>query len=263
MTGSELQEPFTGAIRFNQVRVSGNLPQHAALASGHTYTYAVTVHNTGLAPEAFFADPRLDQQATIALPDQNGSQTNISLPLPAGLTFPYYLVPTHTSQLQESLTGSVPVNFDTEYFPGDPDVEGIPAGDSASLTLTEPEISPGLWDLNPDEIGPYPASGAPPATASASVNAVMQAFDPAAASSTGDAWSYYNGLTSTFTPAYVPAGGSATITVTITPDAAPGSAVSGTLYVADFALGSFLFGGPALPDADDLAALPYSYQVTS
>jgi hypothetical protein len=90
----------------------------------------------------------------------------------------------------------------------------------------------------------------------------MQAFDPAVSSSTGDAWSYYNGLTATFTPVYVPAGGGATITVITTPDAAAGSEVAGTLYVADFALGSSLFGGPALPDADDLAALPYSYRVS-
>jgi Subtilase family len=263
VTGSELQEPFSGAIRFNQVRVSSNLPQHGHLTSGQAATYTVTVNNTGLAPEAFFADPRLNQSATVNLPDQNGSETNMSLPLAAGLTFPYYFVPTHTTQLQATLTGTVPVNFDMEYFPGDPDLSGVQSGDSASLTLTEPEVSPGMWLINPDEIGPYPATGAPAATATASLSAVTQAFDPAVTSSTGDFWSTINGLNSaSFDPVYVPVGGKGTITVSITPTAAPGTEVSGTLYVSDFALGSFFFDGPALGDADDLAAIPYSYRVT-
>jgi Subtilase family len=263
VTGSELQEPFTGAIRFNQVQVSSNLPRNGHLAGGKAATYAVTVHNTGLAPEAFFADPRLNQSATVNLADQNGSETNMSLPLAAGLTFPYYFVPSHTSQLQASLTGTVPVNFDVEYFPGDPDLSGVQSGDSASLTVTEPEVSPGMWLINPDEIGPYPATGAPAATATASLSAVTQAFDPAVTSSTGDFWSIFNGLSSaSFDPVYVPAGGKGTITVSITPTAASGTQVSGTLYVSDFTLGSFFFGGPALGDADDLAAIPYSYRVT-
>lgn len=45
----------------------------------------------------------------------------MTLPLPAsingGLPFPYYFVPTQTSQVQESLAGSVPVDFDSSYFP--------------------------------------------------------------------------------------------------------------------------------------------------
>jgi hypothetical protein len=57
----------------------------------------------------------------------------MSLPLAAGLTFPYYFVPSHTSQLQASLTGTVPVNFDMEYSRGDPDLSGVQSGDSASL----------------------------------------------------------------------------------------------------------------------------------
>lgn len=261
VTGSELQEPFTGTIGFHQVPVDSNLPQSGSLPSGQASTFAVTVHNTGQAPEAFFADPRLNQREPLPLPNQNPNVNadHISLPLPLGFTFPYYFVPTHTSQLQETLNGSVPVTFDTSYFPGDPDLSGAAAGDSASLTYSEPEISPGLWNLIPDEIGPYPATGAPPATASATFTAVTQAFDPAVTSSTGDAWSAFNGLTSTFAPVYVPPGGSATITVTITPQATPGTAVSGTLYLDDYTLASI--GGVAFPNGDELAAIPYHYTV--
>ena len=270
VTGSELDEPFTGAIRFNQVSVSGDLPHSpsAQLTSGTTETFTLTVNNTGLAPEAFFVDPRLDQSATIDLPDQNGSAANMSLPLPSGPSFPYYLVPTHTRQLDASVTGSVPLTFDLQYFPGDPDVSpavaaprvsGSSSGNSASLTLRGSEVSPGLWLLNPDELGPYPPSGSPPAVASASLTATTQAFDPTVDSSTGDLWSAANNLTSDFSPIYVAPGDTATITISVTPDGAPGTHVSGTLYLDDYALGSTI--GAILPNADELAAIPYSYTV--
>ena len=271
VTGSELTEPFHGAVRFNQVSVTNNLPASGAthLKRGKTYKYTVTVNNTGVAPEAYFVDPRLDHNATVTLADQNGSATNIQLPLPAGFTFPYYYVPTNTSALEASITGNAAVTFDLEYFPGDPDVSpalNIPpvsssvGHDKASLTLTEPEVSPGLWLINPDEVGPYPASGAPSVKATVTLKAVTRAFDPTVTSSTGDLWSAANGIGSPdFSPMYVPAGDSVNITVDITPAAAAGATVSGTLYVSDYVVGSVT--GVALPDADELAAIPYSYKV--
>jgi len=273
VTGSELTEAFHGAVRFNQVSVTNDLPRSSTvhLKHGKTYKYTVTVNNTGVAPEAFFVDPRLDHNATVKLLDQNGSATSMKLPLPPGLSFPYYYVPTNTSALEASISGNAPVTFDLEYFPGDPDVSpalNIPpvsstiGHDKASLTLTEPEVSPGLWLLNPDEIGPYPASGAPSVTATATLKAVTRAFDLTVTSSTGDLWSAANGLTSTsFSPMYVPAGDSVNITVEITPTAAVGTTVNGTLNVSDYVVGSVT--GLALPDADELAALPYSYKVSS
>jgi hypothetical protein len=59
VTGNELDEPFTGAIRFNQVSVTANLPGSASdtIGQGSTADFTVNVDNTGLAPEAFFADP--------------------------------------------------------------------------------------------------------------------------------------------------------------------------------------------------------------
>jgi hypothetical protein len=271
VNGTELSEPFTGAIRFNQVQVSTNLPHSSStkLVQGSTNTFNVTVTNTGLAPEALFVDPRSNQLATIDLADQNGDPVDMSLPLPPGLSFPYYVVPPHTSQLQASLTSTVPVTFDLSYFPGDPDispafptkhVKGSTGPTSASLTLREPEVSPGLWLLNPAEFGPYGLGGAPSVTATASLKAVTQAFDPTVDSSTGDFWSAANGLTSTFDPVYVLPGDAAVISVTIVPTAAPGSHVSGTLYVGDYELASTF--GFALPNGDDLAAIPYSYSVT-
>ena len=242
------------------------LPHGTWLKQGKTFTYHVTVHNSGKAPEAYFVDPRLHANVTLTLPNQNAAvnAASMTLPLPSnikgGPSFPYYFVPTETSQLSESLTGSAPVNFDSSYFPGDPDLEGTQSGNSASLTYSNSEISPGLWSLVPSEIGPYPASGAPAVTASASFSAVTKAFDPAVSSSTGDLWSVVEGLSGTLAPVYVPAGGSATITIKIKATGAHGSAHSGTLFVDDLTIAGFagIFGNPF---GDELVALPYSYRI--
>ena len=273
VTGLELKEPFTGTIQYDQVDVSSNLPNGSALlASGSTQKYYVNVTNTGGAPEAFFVDPRLDQNETINLPDQNfpALEADLKLPLADGLSYPYYFVPSQTSQLQASISSTAPVTFDLAYFEGDPDISpgvtnqpgasGSTNELSANVTFSEPEVSPGLWLLNPDEIGPFPASGAPSVMASASLSAVTQAFDPWMKSSTGDMWSVYNGLSSGFVPAVLQPGQTATITVTAAPTGPPGTRVTGTLFVDDYALDSGYING--LVESDELAAIPYSYTVT-
>ncbi len=271
VSGLELSEPFTGTVQFDHVNVNSNLPSaDATISTGTTQTFKVDVTNTGNAPEAFFVDPRLNQSETISLLDLNlGLAAYLTLPLPPGDAYPFYLVPPQTSELQASITGAAPVTFDLEYFPGDPDISpgvtspwttGSIHGDSASVTLNEPEVSPGEWLLDPAEIGPFPAAGAPLVNASANLNAVTQAFDPTMTSSTGDMWSSFNGLSKGFSPAYLDPGQSTTITVSVAPTAMPGTVVSGTLYVDDYSLaGSFNFD---LPNGDELAAIPYSYTVT-
>ena len=272
VSGLELNEAFSGTIQFNQVNVTSDLPDGTtSIETGATQTYRVNVTNTGNAPEAFFVDPRLNQNETINLLDQNFPPTasNMTLPLTAGISFPYYAVPSQTTQLQAIVTGTAPVTFDLQYFQGDPDVapgvsdglssSGSTHGDSASVTLDEPEISSGTWLLNPAEIGPFPSVGAPTVSASANLSAITRAFDPSMTSSTGDLWSEINGLSSGFSPAYLAPGASATITVSVAPTGAPGTQVAGTLYVDDYVLGTEFFDGPVA--SDELAAIPYSYTV--
>ena len=272
VVGDELDDPFTGSIQFNQVRVKSKVPDSSSVSvpALTSTAFSVRVENTGVAPEAFFVDPRLDNETeVVSLPNQNPAvtATSFTIPLPSGLSFPYYLVPTHTTQLQPSVSsadGSTPVTFDMEYLPGDPDlspavaspgVTGTFGPGSASLTFTEsPEVSPGFWLLNPDEIGPYPASGVPVDNASASLSAVTEAFDPAVTSSSGNLW---DGSLSN--PLYLMPGQSGTIEVDISPTGAPGTVSSGTLYVDDVTLGSL--AGVANTDGDELAAIPYQYKV--
>jgi hypothetical protein len=270
VTGFELSAKFGGAIRFNSVHVTNTLPHSGVLQQGKPYTFKVHVKNTAKSPQAYFVDGRLGQDETISLPNQNSGANAAANPLPLPLpntsgqpSFPLYFVPSHTSELAASVTetsGTANVNFELSYGPGDPDLEGVSNGTSASLTFLEPEISPGIWPLDPTEVGPFGASGAPAAVVSDNLDVVTKAFDPAVTSSTGDMWSAFNGLSSTtFNPVYLNPGKSATITVTITPTASAGSNVSGTLYVSNLTLGQLI--GAANSDGDDIAAIPYHYVV--
>jgi hypothetical protein len=273
VSGTEISEPFTGRVRFNSVRASSTLPHGGAeLEQGHTYTFGVKVTNTADTPEAFFLDPRTTANTTIDLPDQNGSDEDMTLPLPPGLTFPLYVVPPDTSRVQASMTGSAPVTFDLSAFPGDPDLSpAIPApgvtrsqaDDHASLTFTPAggELAPGLWALVPSEIGPYPATGAPAVKASASVSIVTKGFDQTVSPSTGDLWTFLNGFTSTFDPVYLQPGESAVIPLSITPTASPGTRVSGVINLDDVFQANFVTGF-VNAGGDELASLPFSYEVT-
>jgi hypothetical protein len=265
VSGLELQEPFTGTISFGKLPITGNLPVGPRLTKGKTYTYKVTIHNNGKAPEAYFADPRLHTTVKLTLPNHNKDVNSHSMTLPlvlpsdGNLPFPYYLVPTETSQISESLTGSAPVNFDSSYFPGDPDLEGTQSGNSAHLTFNNAEVTPGVWTLNPSEIGPYnTATGAPPVTASATFKAVTKAFDPAVSASGGDVWKWAEGLAGQPRVLYIPAGRSATISVRIKATGAHGSRHSGILYVDDMSIAGFTVGF-GFPNTDELVAIPYHY----
>jgi len=257
-----LSQPFTGHIGFNHVHANSNLPQHwSKLTQGQSYTYDVTVTNTGQSPQTYFLDPRLGTTTTMQLPDVNGSDQNMTLPLSPGLSFPFYDVPTNTNSVQANITGSAPVTFDTGPFSGDPDVQAVQNGNSASATYsTGDEVQPGLWYLNPSEVGPYTGE-APAVNASASLSVSTQAFDSTVDPSTGDLWLVNNGLSSTFAPVYLNPGESATIPLTITPSASSGTHVTGFVNLDDAFQVNFGIGGQAFASGDELASFPFSYTV--
>ncbi len=72
--GNELTDPFTGLIRFNAVRWSrGKLPAsvRTTLKAGKSYSYQITLDNTGAAPEDVFLDARRRSLATYTLAPQD------------------------------------------------------------------------------------------------------------------------------------------------------------------------------------------------
>jgi hypothetical protein len=264
VVGDEVSQPYTGSIVFNGVHASAaGLPDSASttLASGTPVTVPVSITNNGVAPEAFFIDPRLSTNATISLASQ--SSNTVTLPM-TGAT-PLWLVPTETSSFQVSQTSSTPAMFDTSPLPGDPDLASASSGSAALCSTTASvafaptggTVTAGLWAADPTECGPY-ATQAAPGTATDTMNVVTKAFDPAVSSAPGDVWQLSVNPSASVSPVIINAGQTATINVTITPSANSGSVVSGNLYVDDLA-GPLALSGQVT--GDELAALPYEYTV--
>jgi hypothetical protein len=108
-------------------------------------------------------------------------------------------------------------------------------------------------------VGPFGPTGATPETVNTTLTATTEGFDPAVSSFTGDLWQSALGGPVTVSPVIVQPGKSAVIPVTIAPTGHKGTKVSGVLYVDDDSLLS-LYGSLA-PNADTVAAIPYSYVI--
>jgi hypothetical protein len=151
--------------------------------------------------------------------------------------------------------------FDFGPFPGDPDEEST-SGTSASagfpLGKATTPVTQGLWFAVPSEVGPDGSGKAAAATASMTMRATTEAFDPTASSTDGDFWEFsvtslarsasYNLFT-------VNPGQTGTLTLTIKPSGKAGTVVRGTLYIDDFVDSlQFLSGS-------QLVAIPYEYRI--
>jgi hypothetical protein len=177
------------------------------------------------------------------------------------------MVPTQTSGLLVTAAANVPIEFD--YSPqtgGDPDLYGAPGKSSDGKTYpaqgayTPPggSVSPGVWTANPDQLGPYPAGGATPGLVTVQMTATTKAFDTAVSCATGDLWLQSPDAANKLAPVVVGPGESKVISVTITPTGAPGTQVTGNLYI-DAAV-------PSLPPfgqttGSELARVPYAYTI--
>ncbi len=264
--GNEISQPFTGNIQFNNVSVSGSLPNNFGkkLVAGKPVTVPVTITNNGAAPEAFFADPRLNTTASIQLASL---VPNTGLPLPLTVEFPpQWIVPTQTSSVSVSANATLPIMFDFSPFPGDPDVAsasnspGPLCADTESATYTAAGglVTAGGWASLPSECGPYPA-GAPAGTLNyVNMTAQTKQFDSTVTSDTGDFWLASTNPATPFSPIVIKPGDTGTINVTITPSGASGTTVHGTLYIDDYVSGVPPYGQVA---GDELAALPYAYTI--
>ncbi|HEY2793476.1 MAG TPA: S8 family serine peptidase [Micromonosporaceae bacterium] len=294
VTGLEIQQHFNARLTFDSMKVSApSLPNSAKtkLAAGVPVQVPVKITNTGAVPQTYFTDARLNQTGTIVLGSISGDDS-VTLPVPAGVQ-PLWLSPPDTSQLSASISASLPTNLNWQFDSGEPQIYGAATGNTAQVTVNAPRVSPGLWFADLGEKGPFGGPPAPAGTASISVAAHSQLFDLDVSSSTTDVWesgavaqapdaatlAMRKRLTSAYAarsaldagaaaapaanasddpaptgPVTLAPGQSVTVMVTITPSGAPGTKVSGHLYIDTFSF--FELAG------DQTVDLPYSYTVS-
>ncbi|MFL6076833.1 MAG: S8 family serine peptidase [Mycobacteriales bacterium] len=260
VSGLELSQPMTAHVSFDAVKVKASgLPAGGTLEAGKPVTATVSVTNTGVAPELFFLDPRLDSRADLTLVGSH--TTGLALPVPVG-TQPAWSVPTQTDGVTFASAATLPADLDVAFAPGEPELYGPAHGTTASVHQSAAEVSAGPWWAFPEEVGPY-AGPAPTGSIELTGVAHTRRFDTSVTSSTGDVWlGSVTASTPAATPLLVAPGQTATITVTVTPVGAKGSTVHGTLFVDDFNYGSGLTGNLATTSTgSELAGLPYAYRV--
>jgi subtilisin family serine protease len=263
VSGTAVTEPFTIALNDTPVTAAAaGLPDAAAttLSAGKPVTATVTVTNNSTTPEAYFIDARLNQQATISLAT---SPSRLTLPNGMGVE-PAFLVPSHTTAIHATTSSTEPVYFNYGWSLGDPDL-GSSTGKTATGTYPAAEVPSGYWGITPSLLGPFGTGQPQNVLATVAMTATTAAFDPAVTAPTGDLWLGSTDLGAAFAPYVVQPGQSVTIPVTITPAGKTGTAVSGTLYVADstFFPTAALGSDGGLPLGSDVAALPYSYTIGS
>jgi hypothetical protein len=265
VVGNEVSQPFSGSIKFNNVSVSASgLPnsKHTMLAAGTPVTVPVTITNTGIAPEAYFVDARLNSTTKISLQNIDPPPSSAGYPLPFVTNPPEWIVPTQTSKVKAEATATLPIVFDFGPNQGDPDIFAAAGPNNTATAHYKPSggtVQNGIWYGFPTEVWPYPGP-APTGIANMTLTATTKAFDPAVTTDGGDLWTSAFDLSvlNTFAPIIINPGQTAVINVTITPAGASGTVVSGNLYINDFLGGVPPYGETA---GDELAALPYTYTI--
>jgi len=265
VVGHEFSQPYTGSVAFNQVSASASgLPDSAGttLAAGKPVTVPVTIKNNGAQAEEFFIDPRLNQSVSMTLAGQD-QVSGVGLPLTGAE--PDWFVPTEASGASTVSSASLPIMFDWGPFQGDPDLSSHNPGSGPLCAKVETAgdnppggtVQSGFWGSAPTECGPY-SGPAPSGSVSSAMFVQAKQFDPAVTSTTGDIELASVNPGTAFAPVLINPGQSATVDVTITPSAAKGTVVSGTLYVDDFLNNIPPYGQIA---ANELTGFPYSYTV--
>jgi hypothetical protein len=284
-SGNFISSQFVGTVAYNTVDIRAALPNGGKLRAGVPVTVPVQVHNTGVAPITYYADPRLKTVGTIPLAELSGNST-FPLPQPDSV-IPFWLVPTETNELTVNATADQPVNLDVYFQSGNPDRYAAANGNQATVDITADQVSPGIWATDIGQTGPFDGP-APSGTVSVAATTQGREFDPAVASDGGDPWQL--GVDSpadaaaaakahlrpaalpgramnragtaaaaagpaavSETPLTLRPGQSGTIMVTITPTGAPGTVVRGDLFIDSFDFG--------LLQGDEITDLPYHYTI--
>jgi Subtilase family/Peptidase inhibitor I9 len=254
VTGQNLTEPFTGTIDFGPAAVQATgLPNSArtTLTRGQPVAVTVDVTNNGNSQKAYFVDPRLTTRAALPLLALN--PPSVVVPILGGEPVPAYLVPTDSDQLVIVANGSEPIMMDINPNFGDPDIEGVSFANASVAVHSAPQVTPGAWFAAPTQVGPFGTGPSAPSVVDTAAAVDTNMFDSAVDSDTGDLWLLAVDPSASFSPLILDPGQTGTITVVITPNAAAGTVVRGTLEVDTF--------NPNTLSGDEVVALPYAYRV--
>ena len=105
------------------------------------------------------------------------------LPLSGDANPPLFTVPTQTNLVMASAKATAPVTFNWGF--GNPDLESTSKGNNAFGSFAEPEVTSGVWYIQPALIGPI---GTPiKATVDTGMAANTRIFDPTVTTKRGDA----------------------------------------------------------------------------
>jgi hypothetical protein len=258
IVGDELSQPFTGKVGFNKVDVRApGVPNSASttLKAGRSVTVPVRIRNTGTGAQDFFVDPRLNQSVGIHLP--TFGPTTVPLPLNPGGS-PTFFVPSETTGVAVIANATRPIMFDYGPFAGDPNLPSDVNGTTAVGSFHANPVTTGLWFTSPSELGPTPAGGGAPGSATFDFVGQTKAFDTAATSPATDLWLGAVTDVGELNLVTVQPGETVTIPVTITPSGAKGTVVRGTLYVDQLAIDNSDNSNEA---ANELAGIPYQYTI--
>jgi hypothetical protein len=132
-------------------------------------------------------------------------------------------------------------------------------GTAPTATLSANPIGQGVWDVNPELVGPTDSGGSEDVTSS--LNAITEAFDPMVTPGHGDVWlgsTNPASLSNVSLPSTGPSQ-TASIPVSITPTGPAGVIDTGTLYVDDANLTVFQYFSTI--DGNEVAAIPYAFKV--
>ena len=270
VTGTKVATPFTVSIDDHvQAATQTCLPTsvHTKLVAGKPVTAHLTITNSSALSQQYFVDARRNSRvwltlaplapAKLRLPDLNGD-------------VPSFLVPSGTTRVSAKVTAPAKQFFDLSWAFGDPDVISS-TGKTSTATFAAPLVPNGIWVATPNRVGPDGSKPTKPVRAHVTMRALTAPFDPTITAPTGDLWLRSTNKKAALHPRLAKPGQKITIGVRIDPKGAPGTVVSGTIYISSVSFNpgslayNFIFGESEdlLPTGSNVIAFHYAYTIAA